>query len=171
MRQQTDSTSQPAIPPVAIIVAMTNDYVIGSGKGLPWHLPDDLQLFKHLTMGCTVIMGRKTYESIGHPLPGRQNIVLSRSLTDLSGVQICDNFMAGLTAATHLGRPLFVIGGEQLYRKALPIASEIHISWVKNKTPGNIHFPEFDLTKWTPCEEHDHPEFRYVRYRRKEIVC
>jgi dihydrofolate reductase len=168
MSQQDNVSPQPNVPHIAIIVAMTRDRIIGSGDGLPWHLPEDLQLFKRLTMGCTIIMGRKTYTSIGRPLPGRHNIVLSRSQKQLPGVQVCDNFMAGLTVAAQLGRKVFVIGGEEIYRKALPIASELHISWVKDSVLGDVYFPELDLGNWIVCESVDHPGFRYIRYQRKD---
>ena len=167
MRQQNHVSLQPTVPHVAIIVAMAWDRVIGYGNGLPWHLPEELQLFKSLTMGCTIIMGRKTYTSIGRPLPGRHNIVLSRSQKKLPGVQVCDNFIAGLTAAAQLGRKVFVIGGEKIYRNALPIASELHISWIKESVPGDVFFPELDLENWVVCESMDHPGFRYTRYQRK----
>lgn len=168
MTHPNNMTSQPGIPQVAIIAAMTRDQVIGSGKDLPWHLPEDLQLFKTLTMGCTIIMGHKTYASIGHALPGRLNIVLSRSQQELPGVLVCNSFMSGLTAAAQKGRPVFIIGGEELYRKALPIASELHISWVKADVSGDKYFPEFDLADWIMCEEVEHAAFRYTRYRRKD---
>lgn len=168
MLQQYDVSPQPNIPHVAIIVAMSRDRIIGSCGSLPWHLPEDLQLFKHLTMGCTIIMGRKTYTSMGRPLPGRHNIVLSRSRDGLPGVQVCANFMAGLTAAAQLGRKVFIIGGEELYRKTLPIASELHISWVKHSVSGNVRFPELDLENWIVCESVEHVGFRYTRYQRKD---
>ena len=168
MQRQNNLTLQPCIPRVAIIVAMTKDRVIGSGDALPWHLPEDLQLFKRLTMGCTIIMGHQTHASIGRPLPGRHNIVLSRARKVLPGVQVCDSFMNSLTAAAQQGRPVFVIGGEELYRKALPIASELHITWVKATVPGDRHFPQFDLTDWILCEDVDHSGFHYTRYRRKD---
>ncbi|MDT8443350.1 MAG: dihydrofolate reductase [Desulfuromonadales bacterium] len=171
MPQKNDVSPQRNVPHVAIIVAMTRDRVIGSGEDLPWHLPEDLLLFKHLTMGCTIIMGRKTYTSIGRPLPGRHNIVLSRSQKKMPGVQVCANFMAGLTAAAQLGRKVFIIGGEELYRKALPIASELHISWVKGSVSGNVRFPELDLENWIVCESVEHAGFRYTRYQRKDNRC
>lgn len=171
MQRQKDITSQPDMPQVAIIVAMTKDQVIGSGDALPWHLPEDLQHFKELTMGCTIIMGHKTYISIGHPLPGRHNIVLSRSQTELPGVQLCSSFMAGLNAAAKLGHKVFIIGGEELYRKALPIAAELHISWVKDAFPGDRYFPGFDLSDWIPCGEVSYSGFRYVHYQRKSLSC
>lgn len=156
------------MPRVEIIVAMTKDKVIGSGEYLPWHLPEDLQLFKQLTMGYTLLMGRKTYASIGRPLPGRNNIVLSRSQVEFPGVQVCNSFMAGLTAAAQYGNQVFVIGGAEPYRKALPLASELHISWVKDVVPGDVHFPDFDLDEWIVCKEVDYSDFRYVHYQRKE---
>lgn len=158
---------QPKIPSVALITAMTRDRVIGSRGALPWHLPDDLQLFKRLTLGCTVMMGRKTLSSIGQPLPERHNIVLSRSCSELVGAEVCGSLMEGLLAATRIGRPLFVIGGAQLYHQALPITSELHISWVKAAHTGNIYFPEFDLADWVSCDEKDYPDFYYVHYRRR----
>ena len=164
--EQKNVTSRPGLPRVAIIVAMTEDRVIGTGDGLPWHLPDDLQLFKRLTMGCTIIMGRKTYQSIGAPLPGRDNIVLSQSQKELPGVRLCDGFMTGLIAAAQLGHPIFVIGGKELYRKALPIASDLHVSWIKDAVPGDVYFPAFDLTDWVACDDDDFPAFRYVHYHR-----
>ena len=167
MQRTNDVTSQPNLPQVAIIVAMTRNRVIGSGRKLPWHLPEELQLFKRLTMGGTIIMGRKTHTSIGRPLQGRHSIVLSRTQKELPGVQVCDSFIAGLTAAAQMGHPVFVIGGAELYRKALSIASDLHISWIKNDAPGNVFFPEFDLAEWSTSKEVDHTEFRYTLYRRK----
>ena len=166
--QRLDSIiSKPNMPQVAIIVAMTENHVIGSAKNIPWHLPEDLQLFKHLTMGRTLIMGRKTHTSIGRPLPGRNNIVLSRTQEGLPGVEVCDSFIAGLTAAAQYGNQVFVIGGAELYRKALPIASEVHISWVKDVFPGDVYFPDFDLEEWIVCKDVDYSAFHYVHYQRK----
>lgn len=167
MQRQDDDTTLAGMPDLAIIVAMTRDRIIGSGGSLPWHLREDLQLFKRLTAGGTLIMGRKTHASIGRPLPGRHNIVLSRSSQKIPGVLQCDNFKSGLRAAAQQGRPIFVIGGAQLYRKALMIATELHVSWVKDDYTGDVYFPEFDLADWCSCEECDYPGFRYVRYHRK----
>jgi dihydrofolate reductase len=154
------------IPEVAIIVAMTSDLVIGSGGNLPWHLPEDLQHFKNLTMGCTVIMGRETYAAIGRPLQGRHNIVLSHTQAELPGVQLCRSFRTGLTAAAQLGHPIFILGGEDVYRKALPIAAELHISWVKGDFKGDRFFPPLDFSEWQALTEEDYPDFHYIYYRR-----
>jgi dihydrofolate reductase len=159
--------AQAGQPHVAIIVAMTRDRVIGSGGGIPWHLPDDLQLFKRLTADATLIRGRKTHASIGRPLPGRHNIVLSRTRQKLPGVQLCTTFRTALNDARQRQRPVFVIGGAELYRKALPIAEELHISWIEHDVSGDTHFPPFELAEWLCCEEQDFPGFHYARYRRK----
>ena len=155
------------LPHVAIIAAMTADRVIGANDGLPWHLPQDLHLFKTLTIGNTVIMGRKTYASIGTPLPGRHNIVLSNQALNLCGVEVCSSLIEGLAAAAKHGRPVFVIGGAELYEKALPIATEMHISWVKETHQGDVYFPDFTLEEWRVLKEKDYPEFTYTKYRRK----
>ena len=160
-------TQQARDPEVAIVAAMTRDRVIGLGDRLPWDLPEDLHLFKRLTIGGTVVMGRKTYQSIGQPLPKRQNIVLSRSLTDLPGVIVCNSFTEGLETGRQFGQPVFILGGAELYRKALPIASGLHISWVKGSFAGSVYFPEFDLAEWMVVEEQDYSGFRYVKYLRK----
>ena len=160
-------TRQARLPEVAIIVAMTQDRVIGQGDNLPWDLPEDRHLFKNLTSGNTIIMGRKTYQSINRPLADRHNIVLSRTLTALPGVTVCSNFIEGLKTASQFGRPVFIIGGAGLYRKALSVASELHISWVEKSYAGSVHFPEFELADWAIAEQKDYPGFRYVRYLRQ----
>lgn len=167
MGPANETTAQGNRPEVAIIVAMTRDRVIGSDGGIPWHLPEELQLFKRLTTGGTLIMGRKTHESIGHPLPGRHNIVLSRSVQELPGVQLCTSFRAARGEALQRQRPVFVIGGAELYRQALPISQELHISWIEKDFAGDTRFPPFALSDWSCCEENDFPGFHYGRYRRK----
>jgi len=160
-------TRHVGVAKVSIIAAMTKDLVIGLGDRLPWDIPQDLQRFKSLTVGGTVIMGRKTYESIGRPLPDRQNIVLSRSLSELPGVMVYSNFIDSLIAAGQFGRPVFIIGGAELYRKALPIASALHISWVKKSFRGDVYFPDFDPADWAEVEEQDYADFHYVKYLRR----
>ena len=155
------------LPEVAIITAMTKYGVIGSDKELPWNLPEDLKLFKRLTYGKTVLMGRKTYESIGHPLQGRENIVLSKSLQSLPGAYVCKEFCEGLRLAKRLARPVYVLGGVNLYRRSLPIASTLHISWVKKPYPGDILFPNIDFSEWIECDRQKYIGFCYVRYVRK----
>lgn len=163
----SDRHTNEQLPGLSLIVAMTKEHVIGSGKSLPWQLPEDLQLFKKLTMGGTIIMGRKTYDTIGRPLPGRHNIVVSRSELSIAGIQTASSLIDALTFAAQYGKPVFVIGGAELYRKALQIASELHISWVKGAFSGDTYFPDFNPEDWIVVAEEDYSDFRYVRYNRK----
>lgn len=168
MSMQPPSSNQntKSLPTVSIIVAMTSERVIGNQQGLPWHLPEDLQLFKCKTLGNTVIMGHKTYQSIGRPLPGRYNIVLSRAPATLTGVHVCSSFIEGLTEAARHGQPIFVIGGAELYKKALPVASELHISWVEENAPGDVHFPPFNLDDWKVFSISEYSGFNHIHYQR-----
>lgn len=152
---------------IAIIVAMTRDKVIGRQNALPWHIPEELQLFKCLTMGHPVIMGRKTFETIGRPLSGRVNIVLSRSCLFHKNIHCCVNLQEALETASAFDQTVFVIGGKDLYGHALPIATEMHISWIKKSYQGDVYFPEFNSTEWTCIEQSDYAEFIYMKYRRR----
>jgi dihydrofolate reductase len=166
MQQPDRVQNSKNLPTVSIIVAMTKERVIGAQEGLPWHLPEELQLFKRETYGKTVIMGRKTHQSIGRPLPGRHNIVLSRTTVSLEGVQVCSSFIEALTLATSYRQPVFVIGGSELYEKALTIASELHISWIEEKTAGNTHFPSFNLDDWRVLSVTEYSGFKHIHYQR-----
>jgi len=166
MQQPSSNQNTKSLPTVSIIVAMTSERVIGTQQGLPWQLPEDLQLFKRKTLGKAVIMGRKTHQSIGQPLPGRHNIVLSRAPETLAGVQVCSSFIEGLAEAARYGLPIFVIGGVKLYEKALPVASELHISWVEENAAGDIHFPSFDLDDWRVLSVTEYSGFNHIHYQR-----
>jgi dihydrofolate reductase len=166
MQQSGRNQHTQSLPTIAIIVAMTSEGVIGAQNGLPWNLPEDLQLFKRKTFGKTVIMGRKTHESIGRPLPGRHNIVLSQTPVNLTGVHVCKSFIEGLAAAVFYGQPVFVIGGAELYKKALQVATELHISWVEEKMKGDIYFPPFDLNDWRVVSVKEHSGFKHIHYHR-----
>ena len=154
-------------PPLAIIVAMTRGGVIGRDGGLPWDLPADRQLFRDLTVGNTVIMGRSTFASLPAPLPHRHNLVLSRNPRQYAGVTVCRGFLEAIALGWQLGRPIFVIGGVGLYRQALAIADTLHISWVEADHAGDRCFPPFDLAAWEAVESIDYPGFEYVVYRRR----
>ena len=143
---------------IALIVAMAADRVIGRDNALPWRLPSDLKRFKALTMGCPIIMGRKTFESIGRPLPGRQNIVLSRQAEfDPEGVDVRRSLDAALT--TDAGR-VFVIGGAEIYAQALSRATHVYLTQVHKHVAGDAQFPEVDWAQWalTAYEEFEPAE-------------
>jgi len=150
-----------------IIVAMTRDRVIGLDGKMPWHISDDLKLFKRITLGGTVVMGRTTYQSIGQPLPRRNNLVVSTNLKELSGVTVCPTFDEAVKKAEGFGGDIFFIGGASIYRQALPIADEMHVSWVKPDHAGDTYFPEFDLDSWQETEKNEYPDFVHIFYRRK----
>jgi dihydrofolate reductase len=153
-------------PPLGIVVAMTAAGVIGHDGKLPWDLPADRRLFRQLTWGGTVIMGRLTFESLPEPLVNRRNIVITRSGRRYPGAETAPDLTAGLALARESAQPVFVIGGADLYREALPLADRLHVSWVDGEFAGDRHFPAFDLTDWNQIVSVDYPGFRYVTYRR-----
>ncbi len=160
---------------VVIIAALSENGVIGRGNALPWHLPADLKRFKRLTSGHTVIMGRKTFESIGlRPLPDRLNIVLSRD-TGLSthGVLVVPTLDDALAHAR--GNPVvFVLGGGRVFEAALPFTDRMELTRVHTKVPGDAFFPKVDFSEWQQVNVEDHPAderhaypFSFLTYDRK----
>jgi len=158
----------PPQPDFIILVAMTARRVIGRQGRLPWHIPEELQLFRELTTGHVVIMGRETFESIGHPLPQRCNIVVSSSLPATPGVTVCPTFTEALRQAESHGRQIFVIGGEQVYRQALPLARTMIVSWIREDYAGDILFPAFDSVAWAVERVEEHAAFSRIWYRRRD---
>ncbi|MBI4726867.1 dihydrofolate reductase [candidate division TA06 bacterium] len=154
-------------PEKIIIVAMTRGRVIGLNGKMPWHIPADLKLFKKLTLGGTVIMGRTTYDSIGKPLPQRNNIIVSATVKELPGATVCPTFEEAVKKAEGFGRDIFFIGGASIYQQALAMADQMHVSWVKQDFEGDTYFPEFDLNRWQETETKEYPEFTHIGYRRK----
>ena len=157
---------------IHLIAAVARNRVIGRDGGLPWHIPADLKHFKSLTTGHTVVMGRRTYESIGRPLPNRRNIVVSRSMTSPSaGIEIVRSLAASLESTA--GQECFIIGGAQLYAEALPRAHWLHLTRVEAEVAGDVLFPEVDWSQWDLEEEvvGTDPQatvpFTFCRYRRK----
>jgi dihydrofolate reductase len=133
---------------VALIAAVARNGIIGAGNRLPWHLPEDLTRFRTLTSGHTVIMGRKTWESIGKPLRNRQNIVVSRQLgLRLDGAAVAHSLDEALAMAARPD-PVFVIGGEALYRSALPLAALLYLTEIERDFHGDARFPPFERAEW-----------------------
>ena len=131
---------------ISIIVAMTNNRVIGKDNEMPWHLSDDLKNFKKLTLGKTVIMGRLTYDSIGKPLPNRRNIVLSRSLKDKK-VNVLSNVEEALEV-TSAEEEVFIIGGQDIYSQTIRKATKLYITMIDSEIEGDKFFPDIDLSDW-----------------------
>jgi dihydrofolate reductase len=137
-----------ATPRLAIIVAVAANGVIGADNRLPWRLPEDLKRFRALTTGHAIIMGRKTWESLPHALPGRQNIVVTGQAGYLAaGAEIASSLDDAL-ARVRLPAPAFCIGGGQLYRDAMPRADELHVTEIASHFAGDASFAPIDLLRW-----------------------
>jgi len=159
---------------VTLIVAADRRGVIGSNGRLPWHLPDDLKRFKARTMGKPIVMGRKTWDSIGKPLPGRHNIVITRqpSLV-LDGATVVDSLEAALRAAGAVPE-VCVIGGAEIFRLALPVATTVELTVVEAEVGGDTVLPAFDVADWVETSREPHPAdprhdypFTFVTLRRR----
>ena len=132
----------------SIVVAMSRNGVIGSQGSLPWHLPADLRHFKKITMGKPVVMGRRTWESIGRPLPGRTNIVLTRSTGGSFAGATVIHSLAELPEKTGHASEIMIIGGAEVYREALPKVDRLYITRVDAEVSGDVGFPEVLWQEW-----------------------
>ena len=143
---------------IALIAAIDQHRVMGQGNSLPWHLPADLKHFKKITMGKPVIMGRRTFESIGRPLSGRMNIILSKQPhfhTDDSDVRICHTLHEALCNLQDMTE-IMVIGGAEVFKQALPIASKMYLTILEHAFQGDVFFPEWDQKQWTIVSKEAH---------------
>jgi dihydrofolate reductase len=158
---------------ITLIAAVAKNGVIGRGGQLAWHLPDDLAHFKALTVGKPVVMGRKTYESIGKPLPRRVNLVMTRTLDAIEGCRIVRSVDEAIAAAGDVPE-LCVIGGEAVYAAFLPRADVLELTHVDAHVPGDARFPDFDRAAFARVSADTHPPddrhayaFEMVRYERR----
>lgn len=141
---------------ISLIVAVSANGVIGRGDELPWHLSDDLKRFKQLTLGKPIVMGRKTFESIGRALPGRQNIVLTRqSEFAADECDVVSSIDAAIAASGDAGE-IVVIGGSEIYKLFLPLAERIYMTRVHIDVDGEVRFPELDDELWQESERENH---------------
>jgi dihydrofolate reductase len=160
-------------PGLALIAAVAQNGVIGVDNRLPWRLPDDMRRFRALTTGHSIIMGRKTWESIGKPLPDRQNIVVTRQRNfQAPGANVVASLAAALAAAI-MPEPVFVIGGEALYREALPLASRLYLTEIHQDFRGDARFPSYARSAWRETSREARPtddasgfEFAFTVYDR-----
>jgi len=145
---------------ISMIGAMGKSRELGFGNKLPWHLPDDLKRFKELTRGHAVIMGRKTFESIGRPLPERKNIVITRDHAYVApGCTVVGSFEEALKEArdTEGDGEVFIIGGAEIYKLALPMADKMYLTFVDAEREADAFFPEFKEGEWNVVQEESHP--------------
>lgn len=141
---------------LSLIVAMGNDRLIGIKNQMPWHLPADLKHFKAITLGKPVIMGRKTYESIGKPLPKRHNIVVTRNQDyQLETATVVHDLPAALKAAGDVPECM-IIGGAQLYKQALPLADTLYLTFVDVDADGDAYFPAWPADEWQEVSRESH---------------
>ncbi len=174
------SASPPERPRVTLVVARARNGVIGVDNRLPWHLPEDLKHFRALTMGHSIVMGRRTFESIGRPLPGRRTIVVTRDRArSWPGVECADSFRAALAQAAAPGDDpaiatdeVFVIGGAQLFAEALPLADRAIVTEIDLEVEGDVHFADLDAAAWDIHARDAHRssnglQYEIVEYRRR----
>lgn len=161
-----------AKPRISLIAALARNRVIGRAGALPWHLPEDLRRFKALTLGHPLIMGRRTWESIGRPLPGRRNLVVTRQAGFVApGAEVFHDLRAALEAVAGASE-VFVIGGGEVYAAALPLADRLHLTELHADVEGDALFPRVDWAGWTqstrePRTAPDGTAFDFVVYDRR----
>lgn len=182
MSQQSETSKQnddfDSLVPVAMIVAMAKNRVIGVDGKLPWYLPEDLKFFKRITQAKPLVMGRKTFASIGKPLPNRLNVVVTRD-TEFTheGVRVCHDLSAALEladqhATIEAAEEIMVMGGGEIYRQALPFAQRLYITEVDIDVEGDAIFPDFDSQEWQEVQRvagqpaEGQPNYDFVVYER-----
>jgi len=152
-------------PTVSAVVAVSLNNAIGKDNQLLWHLPADLKHFKQITSGHTVIMGRKTYESIGKPLPNRRNIVITRQTIHIEGCEVASSVEAALALCAN-EQEVFIVGGAEIYKLALPLTDRIYLTIVKKEFEADVFFPELNQSEWleTSVEEYQADEKNPIPY-------
>ncbi|HWK21395.1 MAG TPA: type 3 dihydrofolate reductase [Ureibacillus sp.] len=156
---------------ISLIVAHDNNRVIGYENKMPWHLPGELQYFKEQTMGKPMIMGRKTFDSIGRPLPGRKNIIITRNENfQVDGVEVARSLEEALKLAGDV-EEVMIIGGEQIFKMALPITDRLYITHIEHDFNGDTYFPPYGdewklISKSEPVEAPDGYSYTYCIYER-----
>lgn len=158
---------------ISLIAAMDKNRLIGIKNGLPWHLPADFKHFKEVTMGKPVVMGRKTFESIGKPLPGRKNVVISRSGFEADGVVVVGSIDAALNEVKD-AEEVMIIGGASFYQQMINKADRMYLTHVDAECEGDAWFPEFSLDDWEVvsevsfnADEKNNYSFKIISYQAK----
>ncbi|RAS71932.1 type 3 dihydrofolate reductase [Priestia endophytica] len=159
---------------ISFIVAMDDNNLIGKDNALPWHLPADLAYFKKVTTNHTIVMGRKTYESIGRPLPNRKNVVLTHSTSfQEEGVTVIHSLDELKEMANRSNEELFIIGGARLYEQLLPVADRLYVTHIRATFDGDTHFPVFSKEEWKIIDSEEHKkdeknacDYEFVVYER-----
>lgn len=160
---------------INIVVAIASNHAIGKANQLLWHLPEDLKHFKRITSGHPIIMGRKTYESIGKPLPNRTNIVVTRDRNyTVENIEITHSLKEAIEKAQAIDEEVFILGGGELYRQAMELTDKIYLTVVHHEFEGDTFFPEIDEEVWEESQREHHLKdeknlysYDFVEYIRK----
>ena len=154
---------------IILIAALDPNFGIGINGKLPWSIKEDLALFKEKTLNHTIVMGRKTFESIGKPLPKRNNLVVTRNMTfkHISGIETIRDFNDFLNKNTDTDELIYIIGGAEIYNMALPFAKRLALSFVKKVYNCDTFFPKFDINNYTEIESFDFEQFKYILLEKK----
>ncbi|WP_088006293.1 dihydrofolate reductase [Indiicoccus explosivorum] len=159
---------------ISLLVAHDSNRVIGKDNQLPWHIPEDLKYFKEKTMGKGIVMGRKTFESIGRPLPGRKNIVLTRKKDyEAPGAEVVHSLDDGIRSAAEQHQEIMIIGGAELFKETLPIADRLYVTYIDRPFEGDTYFPPYGKEEWTlvsSSEKHQTSgiPYSFLVYERQE---
>ena len=158
---------------ISLIAAFAEEGVIGKDGKIPWTLKEDLKHFRNKNEGCSVVMGRKTYESIGRPLPNRLNIVMTRNPKRQEGIKEVSNTKDALKVASSYSDEIFIIGGEKIYKEFLPLATKMYLTKIDIKVNGDTFFPSWNKNEWKELSKQDKKdvdqgiEYWFLEYERK----
>ena len=148
---------------ISLIAAIGKNNVIGKDNSLPWKLPEDMKRFKELTSGKPVIMGRKTFESIGKPLPNRKNIIITRDKNYRAKNCIVVHSVEGALKAAKGNEEVMIIGGEQIFKLFLPIANRMYLTFIDEDFEGDAYFPDYNKNEWKEVKREEHEnDYKYV---------
>lgn len=163
---------------ISLIVAMASNGIIGHAGQMPWHLSADLKRFKKITLGSPIIMGRKTFESIGKPLPGRSNIIISRNPDyQQPGCSVFNTIETVIKNCCHIANEVFIIGGSALYEATLPYATKLYITEIKQDFNGDTAFPPWNKADWLETDREDINDdsqvsfsYSFITYKRNDLL-
>ena len=157
---------------VSQIAAMSENHVIGKDNQLLWHMPNDLKHFKNTTSGHTVIMGRKTFDSVGRPLPKRRNIIITRQHITIEGCEVVNSIEAALALCADEDE-VFIVGGAEIYKQSLHLTDRVYLTIIHHQFDGDSFFPEINQNEWKEVSHENHPAddknafpYSFVTYER-----
>ncbi len=158
---------------ISIIAAMSKNRVIGKDNKIPWHLPEDLRRFRELTSGKVIIMGRKTYESIGKPLPKRINVVVSSKMESTESIMVYHDLIEAIEAMRlytknfNLPEEIMIIGGAEIYNQTVGICDKLYMTILDKEYDGDTFFPEIDMTTWKVVDTNQKEGHSYITYEKQ----